>query len=126
MLDRVRRVFAVDLDRRASQAHPGLAMAKDDATEQEGFEPPVPFGTVVFKTTEANPQMPEAKGLTDSQEAPLQTSLQRHPQNDPNQPLSLPPDLAEIVAVWPKLPEHIKAAVTALVQTHVSKYGLIW
>ena len=27
----------------------------------------------------------------------------------------LPPDLAEIVAIWPKLPEHIKAAVMALV-----------
>jgi hypothetical protein len=30
----------------------------------------------------------------------------------------LHPDLAEIVAVWPELPEHIKAAIKALVQTH--------
>jgi hypothetical protein len=28
-------------------------------------------------------------------------------------------DLAEIVAVWPELPEHIRAAVKALVQTHI-------
>jgi len=30
----------------------------------------------------------------------------------------LPTDLAEIVAAWPELPEHIKAAIKALVATH--------
>ena len=30
-------------------------------------------------------------------------------------------DLASIVAVWPELPEHIKAAIKALVQTHNSE-----
>jgi hypothetical protein len=27
-------------------------------------------------------------------------------------------DLAEILAVWPELPEYIKAAIKALVETH--------
>jgi len=30
----------------------------------------------------------------------------------------MPPDLAEIVPVWPELQEHIRAAIKALVQTH--------
>jgi hypothetical protein len=32
-------------------------------------------------------------------------------------PSELPADLADIVAIWPELPGHIKAAIKALVQT---------
>ena len=30
----------------------------------------------------------------------------------------LPTDLGKVVAAWPQLPEHIKAAINALIQTH--------
>ena len=35
-----------------------------------------------------------------------------------NDTKKLPDDLAEIVRVWPELPEHIKSRIEALVQTH--------
>jgi hypothetical protein len=56
------------------------------------------------------------------------TETQLTPQLTPKTPKqaeidtqNLLPDLAEIVTIWPELPEHIKAAIKALIQTH--KYG---
>jgi len=30
-----------------------------------------------------------------------------------------PSDIAEIVTIWPELPEHIRQAIKALVQSHI-------
>ena len=40
------------------------------------------------------------------------------PKQAKTDPSELPSDLVEIVAVWPELPEHIKAAIKALITTH--------
>ncbi len=42
-------------------------------------------------------------------------SQKKQGKNDTKQ---LPYDLAEIVRLWPELPEHIKSKIEALVQTH--------
>ena len=61
--------------------------------------------------------------LTTPQKDCVQTSVQTKTKNDQKQAQKLPDDLAEIVVVWPDLPEHIKAAVKALVGTRKEKEG---
>jgi hypothetical protein len=48
----------------------------------------------------------------------LQTSLQRYTEKGQKSTKNLLPELTEIIDVWPDLPEHIKAAIKALIQTH--------
>ena len=62
--------------------------------------------------------------LTTSQKDCVQTSVQTKPKNDPKQDQKLPAgltplpsDLTEIVAVWPELPEYIKATIKVLIKT---------
>ncbi|MHC4742632.1 MAG: hypothetical protein ACYS8Z_12010 [Planctomycetota bacterium] len=47
----------------------------------------------------------------------------RRAQKAENRPKNLPPDLAEIVAKWPTLQEHIRAAIKALVQVAEESQG---
>jgi hypothetical protein len=64
----------------------------------------------VYGTEAKSPQPPTTKPVTKANCNDLAQNLahvlQKHT------------DLAKMVAVWPDLPEHIKAAIKALVQTH--------
>ena len=77
----------------------------------------------VLQTVAQNSQPQEKQELTTQPKQCLQTSLQTNSENNQKQAQidtqNLPADLAEIIDVWPELPEHIKAAIKALVQTHI-------
>ena len=62
------------------------------------------------KSEAVNLQLPTNKPLTESEESVLASCLAQIVQKYP--------ELEQIIKVWPELPEHIKAAVKALVQTH--------
>ena len=59
-----------------------------------------------------------SNGLQKAQAGAYKPAYKKNPKTTETQPENLSPDLTEIVAVWPELPEHIRNAIKALVQTH--------
>jgi hypothetical protein len=57
--------------------------------------------------------------LDDAEKGDYKPAYKKSPKAAGNQLWDMPPELAGIVAVWPELPVHIKAAIMALVQTAI-------
>jgi len=59
--------------------------------------------------------------LQQAESSVYKPAYKQNPKTGQNEPIELPSELAEIVAVWPELPGHIKAEINALVKTNSSK-----
>ena len=82
----------------------------------EGFGPPT-FGSVDRRPENVSPEKTNTCETSKEQLTPQLTP--KSPKQDKIDTSELSPDLSEIINVWPKLPEHIKAAIKALVQTNI-------
>ena len=72
----------------------------------------VPFGSVAGGRDRATSK--DVKELRDDAEGEVPTVVPRPPKGDLSPPTD--PDLARLVAAWPRLPNAIKAGIAALVQ----------
>ena len=81
-----------------------------------GFEPPT-HGFSVRCSKNAN--LDEAKTCETSKEQLTPQLILKSPKEGRIGTTELPQDLVEIIQFWPNLPEHIKAAIKALVQSHI-------
>ena len=94
---------------------PSAAIRALGITRPAGLEPAT-FGFEVRHPKNTTTRKQKTCQATQQQLTPqLTPKSPKQPKIDTSE---LPSDLAEIVAVWPELPAHIRAAIKALVQTH--------
>ena len=83
-----------------------------------GFEPPTHgFSVRCSKNTTAD----KTKTCKANKEQLTPQLTPKSPKQGKIDTSELPADLAEIVSIWPDLPEHIKLAIKSLIQTHIKE-----
>ena len=59
----------------------------------------------------------KSKDLEQDESSAYKPAYKRNSKTGQKEFVELPSDLAEIVSIWPELPEHIKAAIKAMIET---------
>ncbi len=95
-----------------------MSVTNEDATRPTGLEP----ATFGFEVRDSKSPSPDTTKTCETAKEQLTPQLTPKSQKQGKIDTSgLSPDLAEIVAVWLELPEHIKAAIKTLVEAHKGK-----
>ena len=76
------------------------------------------IGATGLEPVTTNLQTPENKELTEKPQTGTAQKLPKTCNSDLKNIVENDTDLEQIVTVWPSLPEHIKSAIKALVNTH--------
>ncbi len=84
--------------------------------EHEGFESSVSFGTTVFRPSLEKSKSGEDKDLSETQFAAYKPAYKENQIEGENFTSKLPPELSEIMAIWPELPSATRSAIVAIVR----------
>ena len=107
------------IDSQATRVPPGARWRP----ERPGFEPGVEVYPLqrFSKPQDVNCKATQQQDLEAGEKSSYTPAYKQEPKMSQIDTPGLPSDLAEIIAAWPTLPGHVRAAITTLVTSTVSR-----